>query len=289
MNASSNKKRKRKKWVFWCILGILISAVSAAAVFMPRGTGAFQGEIAETGDIITYYNFPGTIDSKNREIIISEKPMQICEIKVTKGDQVKIGDVLMTTTLGEEIKASINGEVTQILTKKNAQVMAGTEMMALVDYVNFKTNVKVDEFSYKFLEIDQEVAVTINALDKELTGTISDISKEARNENGVSYFIVAIDLDKDEKLRIGMSTEAKIVKEKAIAVTTLPMEVILFNNQNQPYVLLPSEKGEPTKKSIATGINDGMTVEVKSGVSAGDSVMNTRNEEGLLEQLFWRR
>ncbi|WKA56994.1 HlyD family efflux transporter periplasmic adaptor subunit [Planococcus shenhongbingii] len=286
MNAKS--KRKKRKWLLWSIIGILVIAMPATAIFMPKGTGAFQEEVAETGDIRTFYNFPGTVDAKNRESVISEKPMQVCDIKVQQGDQVKSGDVLMVTITGEEIKAPIEGEVSQILIKKNMQVPAGIEMMKIVDYVNFETNVKVDEYSFKFLEADQKVNVTINALGKELTGTISDISKEAISENGVSYFIVAIDLSNDEGLRIGMSTEAKIVKEEAIAVTTLPMEVILFDNDNEPYVLLPAEEGEPVKQAITTGINDGMIVEVTSGVSAGDSVMHSTGEEGLLEQLFWR-
>jgi multidrug efflux pump subunit AcrA (membrane-fusion protein) len=288
MIARSKKKKNRKKWMLWSMIGLLIITIAAAAIFLPKGTGAFQEEVAETGDIMTYYNFPGTIDSKNRETIISEKPMQIDKVNVEQGDQVKSGDVLLTASSGEKIKASIDGEVSQILTKNDAQVKAGTELMKLVDYANFETDVKVDEFSIKFLEIDQEVEVAINALDKELAGTVSAISKEAINENGVSYFIATIDLEQDEELRIGMSTEASILKEKAIAVTTLPMDVILFDDANRPYVLFPSKEGEPIKKSITTGINDGMVVEVKNGVSAGESVMYAPKDEGLLEQL-WRR
>ena len=287
MAAKTN--RKKRKWLLWSILGILIAAIAGAAVFMPKGTGAFQSEIAETGDITTYHNFPGTIDAKNREIVISDKPMEICEIKVKKDEIVKKGDILLVTSAGEEIKSSIDGEVTQIRIKENAQVPAGVEMINIVDYVNFKANVKVDEFSHKYLKIDQEIGVAINALGREIAGTITAISKEARNENGVSYFIAAIDLEKDEGLRIGMSTEAKLIKEEAKEVTTLPMEVILFDSENQPYVLLPSEEGEPREEPITTGINDGMIVEVKSGVSAGDEVMRALDEEGLLQQLFWRR
>ncbi|WP_416144809.1 efflux RND transporter periplasmic adaptor subunit [Planococcus koreensis] len=286
---AAKTKHKKRKWLLWSLFGLVIAAIAGAAVFMPKGTGAFQSEIAETGDITTYHLFPGTIDTKNREIVISDKPMEICEVKVKQGDVVKKGEVLFVSTLGEKIKSSIDGEVTQIRIKENAQVPTGIEMISIVDYVNFKANVKVDEFSHKYLKIDQKIKVAINALGKELAGTITAISKEARNENGVSYFIAAIDVEQDEGLRIGMSTEAKLVKEEAIEVTTLPMEVILFDNENHPYVLLPSEEGEPREEPITTGINDGMRVEVKSGVSAGDEVMRALDEEGLLQQLFWRR
>ncbi|MFD1862755.1 efflux RND transporter periplasmic adaptor subunit [Planococcus chinensis] len=281
-------RRKKKKWLIWGISVILAGAVAGAFIFMPKGTVAFQSELAETRDIMTFHNFPGIIDAKNRETVLSDKPMQICDINVNVGDQVRKGDVLMVTAFGEEIKASINGEVAQLGVKENMPMAAGTEMVKLVDYENLETNVKVDEMSIQFLETGQKIKVTINAFAKELSGTIAAISNEAVNENGVAYFSVAVDLEEDEDLRIGMSTEVKIIKEEAKAATVLPMDVIFFDNANKPYVLQPSKDGEPVKKGISTGINDGMVVEVKSGVRAGESVMHEPNEEGLLEQLFWR-
>jgi multidrug efflux pump subunit AcrA (membrane-fusion protein) len=277
-----NKKQKnksKKKLMVWGIIGIVAAALIAAAVFMPKGTGAFQEEVAETGDITTFYSFSGAIEAKNRETVMSEKAMQISEVKVKEGDKVKRGDSLLETSLGEDITASIDGEVSKVLVEKNAELMSGTELIEVVDYSDLQTNVKVDEYSLKFLKVGQEVNVTINALEKEIKGTISAISKEATNENGISYFIATIDLAKEEELRIGMSAEAKILKEKAKEVTTLSMKVVQFDSKNKPYVLLPTEKGLPKKQYITTGINDGTVVEVKSGIRAGDSVMFTDNEE----------
>lgn len=276
---NKQKNKSKKKLMIWIVVGIVVLALVAAAVFMPKGTGAFQEEVAETGDIKTYFSFTGAIEAKNRETVMSEKSIQISEIKVEEGDQVEKGDVLLETSMGEEIKASVDGEVSKVLVEKNAELMSGIELMEVVDYSDLQTTVKVDEYSLKFLKAGQKVDVTVNALDKEIKGTISAISKEAANENGISYFTAAIDLVKDEELRVGMSAEAKIVKEEAKKVTTLPMKVVQFDSRNKPYVLLPAEDGLPTKKYITTGINDGTVVEVKSGISAGDSVMFTDNEE----------
>ncbi|TWT25844.1 efflux RND transporter periplasmic adaptor subunit [Planomicrobium sp. CPCC 101110] len=277
-----NKKQKnksKKKLVVWSFAGILVAALAVAAVFMPKGTGAFQEAVAETGDIATFYSFAGVIEAKNRETVMSEKAMQISEIQVKEGDKVKTGDVLLMTAMGEEIKASVDGEISKVLVEKNAELMSGIELLEIVDYSDLQANVKVDEYSLKFLEEGRKVNVTINALDKEIAGSISELSKEAANENGISYFTATIDLAKDEELRIGMSAEAKILKEEAKKVTTLPIKVIQFDSSDKPYVLLPSEQSLPTKKYISTGINDGTVVEIKSGISAGDSVMYTDNEE----------
>lgn len=278
MNTKQKKKNKKRLWML-SVAGIAIAALIAAFVLSPKGTGAFQAEQAQTADITTYYSFSGALEAKNREMLMSEQMMQVDELKVSEGDSVKSGDVLLITKQGEEIKAPIDGEVAAIFVEENAELMAGAQLIEIVDYSALQASVKVGEHNLKFLEVGKAVTVTVNALEKEIEGTIAELSKEATNENGISYFTAIIDLADDEALRVGMSAEAKVLKAEAKGVTTLPMKVVQFDGQNKPYVLLPSEKGLPAKKYITTGINDGMVIEVKSGVAEGDTVMFTDNEE----------
>lgn len=277
-----NKKQKnkgKKKIVIWSIVGVIMIAVISLLAFSPRGNGDFQEEVAVKGDITTYYSFSGTVEAKNRQSIASHKEMHIEKVHVKEGEKVKKGDVLLKNGFGEEIKAEIDGEVSKVYVKENSHVLPGDQLIDVVNFTDLQTNVKVDEYDLKYLKVNKEVKVTINALEKEVKGRITAISKEATNENGVSYFIATIDLAKDDALKIGMSAEAKVLKEEAKAVTTLPMDVIQFDSKNKPYVLLPSEKGLPTKKYITTGINDGLVIEVKNGITPGDVVVFTDNEK----------
>lgn len=272
------KKVKKKKIVIWYIVGLLAAALISAVLFTPKGSNDFEKEKAQTGDITTYYNFSGAVEAKNRKTIMSEAPMQIKEVRVKEGDKVKNGDVLIETKQGDKIKAAIDGEIAKIYVENNKELMSGSQLIDIVDYSVLQTNVKVDEYDLKFLTVGKEVNVTINALDKEIKGTVSSISKEATNENGVSYFKATIDLPNDEAIRVGMSTEAKILKQNVQGSTTLSMKAIHFDSKSKPYVLIPSEKGAPIKKYIQTGINDGTTIEVKSGIIAGDTVMVSNKE-----------
>lgn len=277
---NKQKKKGKKKLVIWSIVGGLIVALMLVIFFSPRGTGSFQEVVAQSDDITTYYSFSGAIEAKSRQNISSMKEMHIEDVVVEEGDQVKTGDVLLKNAEGEEIKSEIDGEVSKIYTKDNTHALQGSRLIDIVNFDDLQTNVKVDEYDLKYLEVGKEVDVTINALEKEMKGSISKISKEATNENGVSYFTASIDLVKDDTLKVGMSVEAKILKEEAKAVTALPMEVVQFDSSNKPYVLLPSEKnGLPTKKYITTGINDGMIIEVKSGIESGDSVVFTNDKK----------
>ncbi|MEH7748583.1 HlyD family efflux transporter periplasmic adaptor subunit, partial [Neobacillus drentensis] len=233
----------------------------------------------ETGDITTYFSFSGTVEAKNRKTMMSDTAMQIKEIEVKIGERIEKGDVLLTTKQGDKIKAAIDGEIAKIHVEKNAEVMSGAQLVDIVDYSKLQTNVKVDEYDLKYLKVDQKVYVSINALEKEIKGTVSAISKEAINENGVSYFTATIDLTKDKAIKVGMSTEAKILKQLAKGVTTLSMKAIRFDSKNKPYVMIPTEKGMATKQYIQTGINDGTTVEIKGGVDPGDVVLITNQEK----------
>jgi multidrug efflux pump subunit AcrA (membrane-fusion protein) len=273
-----NKKQK-KKYVIWSIVGVVLTALLAAFIFTPKGIGAFEEDTAQTGTITTYYSFSGAVEAKARQNIISKKEMHIEEVLVKEGALVKKGDVLLTNSEGEEIKAEIDGEVAKLYTKNNSHAMKGSQLIDIVDYTNKQIKVKVDEYDLKYVSVNQEVAVTIHALEKEIKGKVSSISKEATNENGVSYFTAMIDFPKDESIRIGMSAEAKILKQNATEVTTLPMKAIQFDGSQKSYVMVPSEKGKPTKKYIQIGINDGTVVEVKEGMKSGDKVFIPQYEE----------
>jgi multidrug efflux pump subunit AcrA (membrane-fusion protein) len=277
---TKQKKKSKKKIVIWSIVGLIVASLISTLLFTPKGLGNVEKEKAQTGDIATYYSFSGAVEAKNRKTITNEEAIQIKEIKVKVGDQVKNGDVLMVTKQGNKIKATLDGEISKIHVEKNAELMSGSQLVDIVNYSVLQTTVKVDEYDLKYLKVGQEVSVTINALEKQIKGTVTEISKEATNENGVSYFTATIDLVKDEAIKVGMSTEAKILKQQAKGVVTLSMKAIQFDSKNKPYVLIPTEKGMTTKKYIQPGINDGTTIEIKGGVGAGDEVIiSTENKE----------
>jgi HlyD family secretion protein len=94
--------------------------------------------------------------------------------------------------------------------------------------------------------------------------------------NGVTYFTATIDLAKDSSIRIGMSAEVRLINEEVTGAVTLPMTAIQFDDNNNPFVLIKDDKGAAIRTEITTGINDGTTVEVKSGVSSGETVLYTK-------------
>lgn len=271
---STRRKSKKGKWITISIVLLVVVGLITAIALRPKKT-VYESIVAKTADITTYYSFSGNIETKNRQTVISDKVMQISTINVKEGDLVKEGDVLVKSSTGEEIKAKIAGEIVNLNVEENAQVMSGMKLMEIVDYDNLQVSVKVDEYDLKAVAVGKETTVKISALGTEIKGTIASVSKEGQTLNGVTFFVTTIDLEKNDALKVGMSTEVTMLSEKATGVVTLPIKAILFDNDNNPYVLIKGEKGLPVQTPVTTGINDGTSVEIKSGVSSGESVLLT--------------
>ncbi len=272
MNAK--KKSKSKKWI---LITVGVIAIVAIIGFINRPkTNLYTSATAVSGDITTYYTFTGNIEAKDRQSVISGKVMQISKIYVENGDMVEEGDDLLKTTMGEYIEAEIDGEVVNLDVEVNQQVMSGVQLLDVVDYSAMQISVKVDEYDLPAVTVGKEAAIKISALDKELTGTVKSISKEGTISNGVTYFDAVIELAYDESIKVGMSTEVKLIHENATGAVTLPMASILFDSDNNPYVLKKDAQNKYSKADITVGINDGVNVQILSGVAEGDTVYYTK-------------
>lgn len=266
------KKKKSRKWLGWIIAGLVFIIVIVFSSQKEESIN-YDSITAMVEDVTTYYSFSGNIEAKNKESVVLTAMNQIDTIEVSEGDQVKKDEVLFTTLQGSEVKASIDGEVANIYVTEGDVVTAGTIIMDLTDYSNLQVKVKVDEYDVKSVEVDKEAIVTINALDKEVKGTVSHLSKEAQSLNGVSYFVATIDLNEDSELRVGMSTEVKMVNESVTDVIVIPMSALQFDYTNLPYVYYRNNQGEVMTKTVELGITDGTLVEVISGLEEGEEIL----------------
>lgn len=271
---STKRKSKAKKWIIISLIAIVLLFL-AAGYLTRQGRTPYESVNAKTADITTYYSFSGNVDTKNRQTVMPDKAMQISEIEVKEGDMVKEGDVLLKSSAGDEIKAEVNGEVINLNVEENQQAMPGTKLMEIVDYDNLEVSVKVDEYDVSALKEGQEATVNIAALNKEVKGTISSMSDVGQIVNGVTYFPATVDLPKDSGIKIGMSAEAKVLSAKAAGAVTLPMYAIQFDDNNKPFVYIKDinkKKNLVKRVDITTGINDGTVVEVKSGITSGETI-----------------
>lgn len=279
MQNRMNTKKKSRKWIAVVVIIGLLSAVALGAAGMLKGSvmDNFYETKTSKGTIETFYTFSGSVGSKDSQMVMAERIMQIAEIKVEEGDKITKDTVLFKTSDGLEVKARINGSISKIYVTEDQQVMAGAQLCDIYDFDNLQVHVKVDEYDINSVTVDKKVDVVLAALDKTVSGTVSKVTNTAVNQNGVAYFTATIDLDKDSAIKIGMTAEAKILNRQVKDVITLPMKAISYDNDDKPYVYVVTESGGkssiPVQKTIETGLDDGKTMEVINGLVDGQRVV----------------
>jgi HlyD family secretion protein len=152
----------------------------------------------------------------------------------------------------------------------------GTVLMTMADMGSLVFKGTVDEVDVGKLNTGQPVRFTVGAIpDREVSGILRKISPKARKQESATIFDVEADLVpvKDGPvLRAGYSTTARIAIARAESVLVVPERCVKYEGTDAT-VRLPGKDGKPTEKKITTGLSDGLTVEVKDGLAAGDKVL----------------
>jgi len=275
----NGKKDIKRKSYMRVIVGIILAVVVISIILILSNgmrsnlENSYKAESIENRDIVNYYSFSGVVESKNRENVTTKEMMQVTDILVMEGDKVSKGDVLLKNSNNVEIKAGIDGEISKIYINENDQILGGAKLMEIVDYDNLQVGIKIDEYNISSIELDEEADIYLDSIEKSIKGLVTKISREATNVNGVSYFTANIDLKNDVGVRVGMNSEVKILNEKAENVPAISIEALQFDEENEPYVFIKGENDKLTERKIEIGINDGVFVEIISGISEEDEVI----------------
>ena len=268
----SMKKKTKKRIIIISIICVILIALVISVLLRPKDA-AYNEETVKSGDINTYYSFSGNIEAKEKQSLVSDKIMQIKSLKVKEGDKVKKGDVIFDTSMNEEYTSKIDGEIAKIYIEEGAQLMAGLPIADITNYDELQVTIKIDEFDIGAVTEGKDVTATVNALEKNISGKIKKVSREATTLNGISYFTASVDLESDPELLVGMSVEVKLLNQSVSGATTISMKALQFDNENKPYVYCKDAENKPYKKEVEIGINDGITVEIKTGLSVGDTIL----------------
>ncbi len=268
------KKKKSKKWIIIVII-LLVVVLGASRFLSPNSISVYDEYTAEIGTVETYYSFSGNIESSNTGTVMASEMMQIEEILVEEGDTVSEGDVLFKTTNETEVTATIDGTIDEIYIELDQVVMAGTSLCSMIDFENLQIDVRIDEYDIMSVEVGKEFEVYIGAIDTTVIGEVSKISNTAQSQNGVSYFTATVELEYDENMKIGLTAEATMLKETSEDVITISMDAISFEDDNTAYVLVKNSSEQLEVTYIETGLSDGTTVEILSGLDENDVVYAT--------------
>jgi len=152
---------------------------------------------------------------------------------------------------------------------------AGTVLLTLADMGKLIFRGTVDEVDVGKLTLGQPVRYTVGAIpNQEVGGSLRRISPKARKQDSATIFDIEAEISNTGQavLRAGYSANAKITIAQADSVLVIPERVVRYEN-GKAKVRIPSKNGKPTEREITTGLSDGLSVEVKEGLSEGDAIL----------------
>ncbi|OQX84973.1 MAG: hypothetical protein B6D63_03440 [Candidatus Latescibacteria bacterium 4484_7] len=186
---------------------------------------------------------------------------------------------------GREITSIVKSPISGYILEKNVNIgdpvvpltsyQAGTVLMTIADMDSLLFKGTVDEIDVGKLEIGMKARIKVGALPgKSIMGTLERISLKAKEENSTRVFPVEISIDSvgTTILRAGYSANADIIVRKAEHVLGIPERVVYYRGDST-YVMVPGPGGSPKRAAVETGLSDAINVEIKSGLSEGDEVL----------------
>lgn len=266
------KKKKLRKIVIW----VLVLLVIACGVLYSMGQQSqivFEEETARTQDIETFYTFSGNIEADSFKIVTATYKGTVKEWKFAEGDKVEKDKVVMIPKSGTQLKAPMNGTISDIYVDADEEFTIGDQLFRVADYENPLVRIKVDEYDVSALTKGMLVNVKVQATGRTLVGTVHRIAQEATVSNDLAYYEVIVNLPQDGTLVMGLTCEVIVPRESVQNATTVSMDAIQYDENGKPFVYCYNRNDEVVEQSVLLGINDGSIVEIKDGVRSGEIVL----------------
>lgn len=185
-----------------------------------------------------------------------------------------------STTL---IRSTINGIILDIPVKVgNSVIMSntmndGTTIATVADMNDLIFKGTIDETEVGLVATGMPMTITVGALqDRRFAASLEYISPQVSTSSGsANQFEIkaAVKVPADVKIRSGYSANAEIELQRAGHVVAVPEGCVEFSGDTAfVYVLTAKEPQTFERRKVATGLSDGVKIEVKSGLKPGEEV-----------------
>jgi HlyD family secretion protein len=205
----------------------------------------------------------------------AQESLEVIRDGVSKSNATGSSTLVRSTITGLilDIPVKVGNSVIQANTMND-----GTTVATVANMSDLIFDGNIDETEVGSLVEGMPMLISIGALpDYKSEASLEYISPKAVENNGANQFEIkaAVPGSDSHMIRSGYSANAEIVLEKADSVLVIPESALEFEGADT-FVHVKNAEGEYTKTQVTTGLSDGLNIEIKSGLSAGDKVRGTR-------------
>ena len=178
------------------------------------------------------------------------------------------------------IRSTVNGMILDVPVEEGFNVIEannfndGTTIASVADMDNLIFEGNIDESEVEKLDLGMQLILTIGAIeDHEFKANLEYISPKGVEEEGAIKFEIeaAVESDTNFFIRAGYSANANVVLERADSVLSIDEGLVTFEG-NEASVEVETKPQQFEKRTIQTGISDGIFIEVKSGLTKDDKI-----------------
>jgi len=283
-------KKKKGLKITLIVVGVLVLlyiigsfAVSSIASKFSKAT---EGEVSmyfdeyevKTDNLTSQVKGTGEITSFNIQTLDVSSYAKVKENYVNDGDMVtKNQKLLKINTEGyvSDVKATMAGMF--------FKVYNGMEISyQIFDTTNVGVEINVNEKDVASLSVGQKAIVKISALNKEVEGEVTYVSKLPVD----GKFKVRVKVEYFDELRFGYGVNVKINIQEKQNVMVIPYQTLYMDNDNKYYVIKDEFKDEyydsfmygtnfeeEYRTYVEVGTITNNKVEIISGLSVGDKIV----------------
>ena len=282
------KKKSRKKKIvrrlIWTLVILLVVGVALWSVYsklMAEYKITYDPYVATTGSISNSLSFTGSMQLINSATYTASSDTKVREIYVAEGAKVKDGDKLMRLNGGETISAEFDGTVSSIEVAKGDEVKSGDTLMTVADFDHMTVSVRVGESNIAQVSVGQTCKVTVSSVNANFESVIDKIDYVAYSGNNVAYYTAKVNVDTADAKNVwpGMQATVTVPLEEAQNVTVLKMDALSTARDNTAFVYKENENGEMEEVKVTVGVSNGNYVEIKEGVTSGETVYKVAEKE----------
>ena len=294
---SGKKKRKiiRRLIVLVVVLGILgFAGYVVVRKLQADYRVTYDPYTASVGSISNSLSYSGTMQLINNTAYTASSECKVTKLYVEAGQTVKEGDKLVSLSDGSTITADFDGKVSKAEVEKGDKVRAGDTLVQVTDFGKMKVSFRVGESNIRDVSVGQSVRITVASIGATFSAEIGSIDYASYSGNNVAYYTATVEVDTSgiDYIYPGMQATVTIPQEEAKDVVILKMDAISTSADNSAFVYKQAEDGSMVEQPVTVGVSNGTYVEIRSGVSDGETVyaMVKQEEEstvgGILAGLF---
>lgn len=240
---------------------------------------------AASGQIATVLAKENTKVSKGSTVFTLAQGAPTATYTALKDTETDLLDQIADIEDQLTIKAEYDCELTSLSVAAGDTVSAGTALCTLTGTSGYTLALSIDELDIASVKLGQNATITLDALDGEFTGTVTNISYSGSGSYVTSY-TATITTEPIDGAYPGMSASVEVITETSGETMIVSVSAVQYEGDTA-YVLLAGDDSQIddtlsaseidldslTKVTVTTGMSDGSYIAVSGeGLSAGSLI-----------------